>query len=691
MMPFGPSQRRFGPYPPRRRRIEDDRSARWLPGKSAMTPAPFSWLDGKSKPGPSKEDFAVLQSIKALPAQSCLQLSMEEAYTLAEKALKDHSRGRIVCIDDNKPMTIAQKRKLPFQVFNELDAEFFRSALKGNVSVGWKELPRGVLSLTARASRKSNPRIRILLSPQLLRSGSRLDVFGALIHQMIHAYYLQCCGFRNRGNTGEGHDLEHEQAFQALLECIREHCRVLEGPLHLSDLSIPLGKSRNTSSQEPMPGASCCYGQKKRLNDIDIQNWREAAAVKTESLKEAQKSKATGSQDDSDFPKDMYYVHKEGTEDPPTTLDKWHYAREAYIFLCFDNRHYPVPRSLISDLTALTSSTHCKDKVFLQMPQGTSEGDFLTFYSFLVHGVYPPYLKALNTQSSSFDPTRQGPPKIKSYDPSAPTYLIRLITAFHLGTVLQYKPFRDFVLKGLYSLENTAEDPVAVLEQIYFRPKDVQHINTSASIDDPLRAWTRSWLATENNDPGLDQCVARSPSNLDIVRSHPRYEQRRVTSVELAQDDNAAARNIAHKHSNSSLMRIGSPVLSPVRSLLTPRPEPVPLPRRSNIPSRSIFPDDYPPTHFADSSDFRPNEGRTPLDLSGIVQNLPNEYLQYPHSSPGLPTEDLARAETYRRLMVQKSKHEANQNWIAAQLRNNPYNAFDQQGLPSLEQSRRPY
>ncbi|KAL8983492.1 MAG: hypothetical protein Q9177_004964 [Variospora cf. flavescens] len=653
-----------------------------------MAPASFSWLDGKSKPGPSKEDFAVLKNIKALPAQSCLQLSMEEAYTLAEKPLKDHSRRRMVCIDGNKPMTTAQKEKLPFQVFNELDAEYFRAALKGNVSLGWKELPRGVLSWTARASRKSNPRIRISLSPQLLRSDNGLAVFGALIHQMIHAYYLQCCGFRNRGHTGEGHDLEHEHAFQALLKCIREHCRVLEGALHLSDLSMPFGRNRNASSQEPMAGTSCCYGQKKRLNDVDIQKWREAAAVKTESLKKAQKSKGTGSQDDSDFPMDMYYVHKEGTEDPPSTLDKWHYAREAYIFLCFDNRHYPVPRSLISDLTALTSSTHCKDKVFVQMPQGTSEGDFLTFYSFLVHGAYPPYLKALNTQSSSFDPTRQGPPKIKSYDPGAPTCLIRLITSFHLGTVLQYKPFRDFVLKGLYSLENTAEDPVAVLEQIYFRPKDAQHvINT----DDPLRAWTRSWLATENNDPGLGQCVARSQSNLGTVRSHLRYEQLRVASVELAQDDNAAARNIAHKHSSSSAMRIGSPMLSPVRSLLTPRPELVPLPRRSNIPSRSIFPYDYPPTHFADSLDFRPDEVRTPLDLSGRVPHLPNDYLQYPYGSPGLPTEDLALAETYRRLMVQNSKHEANQNWIAAQLRNDPYNAFDQQGLPSLERSRGPY
>ncbi|KAI4180438.1 MAG: hypothetical protein LQ348_005197 [Seirophora lacunosa] len=474
-------------------------------------------------------DFAVLQSITASPANPCLQISMGEAYILAEKALKDHNRASIDRFHTGTRMTAIAMENLPFQVFDELDAEFFRSVLKGNVSLGWKELAHGMLSRTCRASRKSNPRIRILLSPRLVRSGSPFDVFAALIHQMIHAYYLQCCGFRDRGHTGEGHDLGHDQAFQALLECIREHCTVLKKDLSKA-LSTP-GSSKKAVSQKPIPGTSCCYGQKKRLNQVDVQNWRDAAAAKTKSPK-----------DDGDFPKDMYYVHKNGTEDPPLELEKWLYPREAYIFLHFDNRHYPVARSLISDLTALTSSTYFEDKVFLQLPQGTSEGDFLAFYFFLVHAMYPPYFKALNAESTSFEPTRRGPPKIQPYDASAPTYLNRLVSAFQLGTVLQYRPFRDFTLKGLYSLESTAEDPVTVLEQVYCRRNSLQHLATPASIEAPdaqLRVWTRRWLAVENDAPGSGQHVARSGCNLGVVRSHPRYEPLRASCVELAEDDDA--------------------------------------------------------------------------------------------------------------------------------------------------------
>ncbi|KAI4086152.1 MAG: hypothetical protein LQ344_007804 [Seirophora lacunosa] len=485
-------------------------------------------------------DFAVLQSITASPANPCLQISMGEAYILAEKALKDHNRASIDRFHTGTRMTAIAMENLPFQVFDELDAEFFRSVLKGNVSLGWKELAHGMLSRTCRASRKSNPRIRILLSPRLVRSGSPFDVFAALIHQMIHAYYLQCCGFRDRGHTGEGHDLGHDQAFQALLECIREHCTVLKKDLSKA-LSTP-GSSKKAVSQKPIPGTSCCYGQKKRLNQVDVQNWRDAAAAKTKSPKD------DGTDVSRDFPKDMYYVHKNGTEDPPLELEKWLYPREAYIFLHFDNRHYPVARSLISDLTALTSSTYFKDKVFLQLPQGTSEGDFLAFYFFLVHGMYPPYFKALNAESTSFEPTRRGPPKIQSYDASAPTYLNRLVSAFQLGTVLQYRPFRDFTLKGLYSLESTAEDPVTVLEQVYCRRNSLQHLATPASIEAPdaqLRVWTRRWLAVENDAPGSGQHVARSGCNLGVVRSHPRYEPLRASCVELAEDDDATPDVIA--------------------------------------------------------------------------------------------------------------------------------------------------
>lgn len=191
-------------------------------------------------------------------------------------------------------MTSMQKKKLPFQVFNELDEEFFRSVLKGNVSLGWLDLPSGIFSRTIRAGQKHNPRIRIELSPFLGQNGTRWDVLAALIHQMVHAYYLQCCGYRDRGFSGKGHDLEHEQPFHALLKCVSECCEPLRQ--HLSaDLWASRRYSRGQYPCDPASGISACYDRVTRFNSIDIQDWRNIAVAETESQQEAQKSKSTGS------------------------------------------------------------------------------------------------------------------------------------------------------------------------------------------------------------------------------------------------------------------------------------------------------------------------------------------------------------------------------------------------------------
>lgn len=133
------------------------------------------------------------------------------------------------------------------------------------------------------------------------------------------------------------------------------------------------------------------------------------------------------------FPRNLYFVAKDGVENPPKSFENWQYPREAYTFLLFDDRCYPVARSSVRDLAALTASPYFKDKLWFQLPQGTSEADFLTFYFFLVYGTYPPSLKELNAAFDPYGLTTQSPPKIEPYDANAPTQVILLITAFLLG------------------------------------------------------------------------------------------------------------------------------------------------------------------------------------------------------------------------------------------------------------------
>lgn len=266
-----------------------------------LVPARSSWLDGKSKPGPTKRDFDILQSTTASPASRSPGIKPEEAFALAEKALKGHYRTRIACLTRKSSHLAPVARTLPFQVFNELDQEFFRSMLKGNVSLGWSNLPLGVFSHTIRAGGDGNPRIRIELSPELHSFGGRQAILATLVHQMVHAYFLQCCGHRDRGSGGNGYDLGHEQPFRALLKCVGEHLHPLREYL-TTDLWVHSQKTHDRlapdcpchgSCEDPTPGSSSCYGRKSQYDDVENQDWRNHAIATTESLQDTRKPKST--------------------------------------------------------------------------------------------------------------------------------------------------------------------------------------------------------------------------------------------------------------------------------------------------------------------------------------------------------------------------------------------------------------
>lgn len=264
-----------------------------------------SWLDGDDKSGPSEKELTDLQSTTASLKTRSLGLKPEEAFTLVNQALEGHRRTVMVCLQDWKPNN--QKYRtvsmtIPFKVFHELDKEFFRSMLSGNVSLGWSDLPKGVFSRTIRVGPNKKSRIRIELSSQLYWHRSPQHILAALIHQMVHAYYLQCCGYRDPNSDGDGHDLCHERPFWALLQCIGEHLEPLRDILK-EDLEVVSDKDHaksqscpcRSSSKEPRPGSSRCYEVKKHCSDEDIQDWRDLATATAKSLQEARDGKSTDS------------------------------------------------------------------------------------------------------------------------------------------------------------------------------------------------------------------------------------------------------------------------------------------------------------------------------------------------------------------------------------------------------------
>ncbi|KAL9599542.1 MAG: hypothetical protein Q9219_003786 [cf. Caloplaca sp. 3 TL-2023] len=298
LMNYGGYSRRSRPHPPPPKRFRHpiDRTA-YRPGPKAsrLSPDPYSWLDGSSKAGPSKSDFDILQSTTMKPKDRTLGLSKEEAFALIEEKLQGHVRKQIACVSQCAGhLHPEQKRKLPLQVFGELDQEFFRSVLTGNVSLHWSDLPTGTFSRTICAGVNGNPRIRIELSPLLFLNGSRHNVLAVLLHQMVHAYYLQCCGHRDRDYGGDRHRLDHDLPFYALVHCIANSCEPLRH--HLSgDLWTTRQCSRTFSPSDPTEGMSSCYDEDNPFNSVDIQEWRDVAVATFKSKQEAQNFKGFNS------------------------------------------------------------------------------------------------------------------------------------------------------------------------------------------------------------------------------------------------------------------------------------------------------------------------------------------------------------------------------------------------------------
>lgn len=260
-----------------------------------------SWLDGPKFRGPTPESIKILVSANAAPACISPHIRIEEAYGRAYEALRHYVPRSIECLDPMKHYLYPGK-DLPFKVFNQLDRELFRSVLKGNVHLAWSSnIPPNVNAVTFRKGYIQKPRISIRLAESLLEGGNNVEILAVLVHQMIHAYYLQCCGFQNGDNKDSGYDLGHGFEFEGLLRSIES--RLPKGiSRYLRDLrphhkGSPREQSLKSHRNKHQTGGSNCvhapdYSSPEQ--EVDCKQWCHQARAIAASLEDSQKSIAKG-------------------------------------------------------------------------------------------------------------------------------------------------------------------------------------------------------------------------------------------------------------------------------------------------------------------------------------------------------------------------------------------------------------
>jgi hypothetical protein len=236
-----------------------------------------SWIDGPNRPTPSTAALRRLQDKRAAPQSKPSRFHLEEAFGLMHEALESTYITTIPCLGRSSDTgTHFSVRDLPFMVFDDLDKKLFRSTLKGNVYLTWASLPHGVRGRTSRPGLHGRPRITIKLSFRVAKD--RAATIGVLLHQMIHAYYLQSCGHKNKGVVGKGHDLRHNEEFENLCRSIKEHFLPGEKPVWdaANDL-LPV--EADVSYYPPEAGCSDCYYRSSRIKKVKVDRWRIAAVA----------------------------------------------------------------------------------------------------------------------------------------------------------------------------------------------------------------------------------------------------------------------------------------------------------------------------------------------------------------------------------------------------------------------------
>ncbi len=225
---------------------------------------------------PSREAIAQLGDPTARPISAAGHETTEQAFVLAARPILDSASPRMAFLEPEQSYPY-DNWSLPYLAFDELDRKLFRSKLRGNVCLKWSMIPYGIPGRTSRAGLEY-PRITIELS-DILPNTTKIGVLTALLHQMIHAYFLQCCGYQSEGQGRSGYGLGHDFEFLAFKDLIsRKYSSVLPRrkssvPFSWNPLDNPRlpGRGREHSSLiRSQPGCSNCHQKDSPLWEEDI-------------------------------------------------------------------------------------------------------------------------------------------------------------------------------------------------------------------------------------------------------------------------------------------------------------------------------------------------------------------------------------------------------------------------------------
>jgi hypothetical protein len=388
--------------------------------------------------------------------------------------------------------------RTPFLIFGLLDRVLFASQLKDMVYLRWKA---EVLSSpgTTYGQGIVGKRITIELNKSQFEEYDFEidDLLDMMIHQMIHAYFLATCAAMQKGEPIDGR-LKDGVEFGVILFSIRDisrRCRKGRldlmfyaedrrkawsgGPNYRRQMFLSLNSGSGLEGSEPTDNRSHCCLDNRHVRKDKIKNWQ------------VQKySVCIDLEFDKRPPNVFDYTAEADMKETPRKEGPPSYT---YCVLIWDGKWVMVPRDKAMHHKSLGKPLKKDDKYELKVPK-CSLAVFAQLYNFMVKGqTLTPIDDTLMARQGL-----PGPPVLRSHipvpgDPSGG--IDTLIKLFKVAEEMKFEELEEHVLKQLWKLTVTYDDPIEVLKELY----DVEGNNGPVHAE--LHKWARGFLAKQEFDP----------------------------------------------------------------------------------------------------------------------------------------------------------------------------------------------
>lgn len=405
--------------------------------------------------------------------------------------------------------------KTPYYIFDYLDKAIFGGKLQDMVYLRWRCQSTCSTGTTSAPNVEGIPRIcmELNMTPFEDDEAGIDDLLEALIHQMIHAYFLVCCGAQKKGDHQDGRLMDglHFGVILLTIKDISKQC--VDGPLdlifhaykrrqyegrlplipasHLVNHRTPASKNKNSYiSLDPRgsavgpaaaDGQTHCMHDNRKISWQQIKNWQVETYARAIDLHIDLKGIEIWDLDADG----VLIQHSRLHVDPSTT----------YVELLWDDKRIMVPRAKCMMFPSLERPITKLGQFDLMIPRC----DFATFKC------VDDFIQLENYRTSDYDLVRKGsrvlkgPPVYIPQDDTSPPSgslpsIIANIKVFKAAESMKFDEMQHHAMEKLWSAEMTGDDPIDAFVILY---NDDEH--SKKPIHSELHKWARKFMVKKDD------------------------------------------------------------------------------------------------------------------------------------------------------------------------------------------------